>query len=453
MDRDRSATTILVVDDDTATCNALKRALEGEGYSVITCPSAVDALKALDEREVQLIITDVVMKGMTGIALLERVHKRSPELPVLVCTGYGTIEAAVDAMRKGATDYLAKPINLDALTLAVRRALTTAALKADNRSLRDQLIRRHSFHEAIGRSPSMLAVFERVRTIAPVDVTILLRGESGTGKEVIARAIHAASSRADRPLVTVDCAAIAETLIESELFGHERGSFTGATRQKKGKIELADRATLFLDEIGDLSPTAQTKLLRVLQEHTFERVGGIKEISVDVRMIAATNRKLEQMIDEGTFRQDLYYRLNVVAVELPPLRERREDIELLARHFLAEFAQTHQRKPRVLHRAARNLMLAYQWPGNVRELRNLCENLTVTTRDEVITPTHLPAAIRAETGKPGASLLDGSHPLREIERHVIFQTLSSTEGNKVEAARILGIGLKTLYRRLEEYGE
>jgi len=445
-----------VVDDDSATRTALKRALSLEGYSIVLCESAPAALQRIKEAEFQLVVTDVVMEGMTGIDLLEHLQKHKPELPVIVCTGYGTIESAVEAIQKGATDYLTKPINLGALAMTVKKALATSALKADNRALREQLLERHSFQDVIGRAPQMVSVFDQVRAIAPVDVTVLLRGESGTGKGVIARAIHETSSRADREMVTVDCAAIAPSLVESELFGHERGAFTGAIRRQEGKIEAADGGTLFLDEIGDLPLLLQTKLLRVLQDRTFERVGSTKPISADVRIIAATNRSLEQMIEEGTFRSDLYYRLNVVGVELPPLRERREDIELLTRRFLSEFSEKHQLRPVVLHRSARDVLLAYDWPGNVRELRNLCHNLVVTCREEVISAAQLPVYLAAATSSAPApsdeSLLDGSHKLSEIDRHAVFQTLARTGGNKNEAARILGIGLKTLYRRLEEYG-
>ena len=455
MSKQNASSAILVVDDDSATRTALKRALLLEGYSVVVCDSAPGAIQRIKESDFHLVVTDVVMEGMTGIDLLEHLQKDKPELPVVVCTGYGTIESAVDAIQKGATDYLTKPINLEALAMTVKQALATSALKADNRSLREQLLERHSFEDVIGRAPQMVAVFDQVRAIAPVDVTVLLRGESGTGKGVIARAIHRTSSRSSLDMVTVDCAAIAPSLVESELFGHERGAFTGAIRRQVGKIEAANGSTLFLDEIGDLPLMLQTKLLRVLQDQTFERIGSTKPISADVRIIAATNRSLEEMIEEGTFRSDLYYRLNVVGVELPPLRERREDIELLARQFLSEFSEMHQLRSVVLHRSARDVLLAYRWPGNVRELRNLCQNLVVTSRDDVISAAHLPAHLTTPASVPSASeegLLDGSHKLAEIDRHAVFQTLARTGGNKNEAARILGIGLKTLYRRLEEYG-
>ena len=445
------AATILVVDDDASTRTALSRALAMDGFEVEVAESAEAAIRMLDQVKPQLFITDVVMGGMTGIGLLEHVRLEDPELPVIVCTGYGTIESAVEAMHKGATDYLTKPIDLDKLSLTVQRALLTSALKADNRALRRQLLQRYSFKGITGRSPVMQTIFAQLEPIATTDVTVLVRGESGTGKELIAKAIHELSPRSSTPMRTVDCAAIAESLIESELFGHEKGAFTGATARKIGKLELADRGTLFLDEVGELTPTAQTKLLRVIQEHTFERVGGTKAIEVDARLIAATNRDLEAMLEDGGFREDFYYRLNVVSVDLPPLRERVEDIELLAREFLREFARSHQRKEPVLHRSAVSALASHHWPGNIRELRNLCEKLVVTDKSGLVTAGSLPFAPERPQKKTEPTLFDGSHSMAEIERHAVFQTLARTDGNKVEAAKILGIGLKTLYRRLGEY--
>ena len=443
--------TILVVDDDSATCLALSRALAMDGYEVTVADSAEAGLKTLKNAKLQLIITDVVMGGMSGIGLLEHVRRDYPELPVVVCTGYGTIASAVEAMHKGATDYLTKPIDLDKLALTVKRALVTSALLEDNRALRRQLLQRHSYKGITGRSPVMQSLFSQLESIATTDVTVLIRGESGTGKELIARAIHQLSPRSAASMRTVDCAAISESLIESELFGHEKGAFTGAAARKIGKLELADGGTLFLDEVGELTPMAQTKLLRVIQEQTFERVGGTKAINVDARLITATNRDLEAMLDDGSFREDFYYRLNVVSLEVPPLRDRVEDIELLARGFLREFARTHQRKEPVLHRTAVSALASHRWPGNVRELKNLCEKLVVTEMSGVVTAGSLPFAAERTQPKSQPTLLDGAHPLAEIERQVIFQTLARTDGNKAEAAKILGIGLKTLYRRLADY--
>lgn len=450
---DTSRELILVVDDDPATRTALERSLELDGFEVETAQSAEEALGFLQTGTPALVISDVVMGGMTGIALLDQIRHQDPELPVILCTGYGTIESAVDAMRKGATDFLTKPVDLQKLSLTVERALMTSALRADNRALRRQLLQRHTFQGMIGRSPLMQAVFQQIESVATTDVTVLIRGESGTGKELVARALHALSPRCDQDLVTVNCGAVAESLIESELFGHERGAFTGAFRRKEGKASLADQGTLFLDEVAELSPVAQTRLLRLVQEQTYERVGGNKPLQVDARIIAATNQNLEAMLDDGAFRRDLYYRLKVITVDLPPLRERPEDVELLTRAFLREFARTHQRPAPVLHKSAVAALQAAEWPGNIRELRNLCESLCVTSPAKVITASLLPPSLTPNGDAPlEPSLLDGTYSLSALERHAIFQTLARTGGNKAEAAKILGIGLKTLYRRLEAYG-
>ncbi len=443
---------VLVVDDDEATRVALEKGLTLEGHDVVACASGPEALRAIAEKDVELVITDLVMSEMTGLALLEQVHARRPDVPVVVCTGYGTIESAVEAIRKGASDYLTKPVDLGTLAVVVERALRTSALSAENRTLRQQLLDRHEFHGITGRSSAIVSVCEAVEMAAPTDVTVLVRGESGTGKEVVARAIHSLSRRSEQPLVIVDCAAMADSLIESELFGHERGAFTGADRRRAGKLEVADGGTVLLDEIGELTLTAQTRLLRFLQDHTFERVGSTTLIHADVRVIVATNRSLEEMISEGRFREDLYYRLNVIAIEVPPLRDRPEDVELLAQIFVRTLALEHGLDAPRLHKSAIAALRTYGWPGNVRELRNLCESLVVTASDTVVTSGNLPPSVvgrRAAT--PDGGLLDGTHSLAEIERHAIFQTLIAVHGNKAEAARVLGIGLKTLYRRLNEY--
>ncbi len=450
------ASLVVVVDDDEATRIALKRGLSTQGLSVATCASGPEALRLLEAREADLVITDLVMDGMNGIALLERIRARDPDLPVVVCTGYGSIRTAVEAIRLGATDYLTKPIDLDALTVVVDRALHTTALNAENRSLRRQLVDRHDLHGISGRSTSIVAVREAIENAAATDATVLVRGESGTGKEVAARAIHRLSRRGSRPLIVVDCQAIAESPDGSVLLGQHAGDAgRGDSRddsRPRGRLEMADGGTMLLDEVGALNMTEQAHLLRFLQERAFERPGGSEPARADARIIAITDRPLEDMVATRRFREDLFYRLNVVTIDTPPLRKRPEDVELLAHHFVRTLAHEHRRKAPVLHPSAIAALRAYRWPGNIRELRNLCENLVVRAAGTLVTASSLPPLIsgKREPGSEGG-LLDGTHSLAEVERHLVFQTLLAVSGNKAEAARVLGIGLKTLYRRLNDY--
>ncbi|RJO66250.1 MAG: sigma-54-dependent Fis family transcriptional regulator [Myxococcales bacterium] len=446
-----TAKQILVVDDDRATVEVLSRALATEGYATQGALSAEEALAAVRERDFDLVISDLVMPGMDGLHLLEAIKQHDPCVGVVVCTGFGTIPSAVEAIRKGAADYLTKPVNLEQLILVVERTLKVVELADENRLLKEELSRQGGFEEIVGHSPAMEKVFSRVLAAAPTDATVLIRGESGTGKELVARAIHRRSRRAGRPLVAVNCAAFTETLIESELFGHEKGAFTGAYKQTKGRVESAHGGTLFLDEIGDLSPTAQSKLLRLIQERTFERVGSAQSLSADVRIIGATHRNLEKLIEEGKFREDLYYRINVIAIDLPPLRERMEDIGVLLNTFLAEFKAKYQKPALTVAREAVAAMERYDWPGNVREMRNLVENLVILAQGERIAPADLPEKLSARSVSDNeAAWLSGAYTLDEVEREVIRRTLLRTGGNKSEAAKLLGIGLKTLYRRLSE---
>ena len=433
-----------MVDDDASTRTVMAAGLGDDGYEVRTAASAEEALPLVMQERFDAVVTDVVMGGMSGIALLRKIRDVRPALPVVVITGYGSVESAVEAMREGAADYLPKPTQFDQLGRVLRRLVRRAAPRP---------AAEEEPGEMLGQSEAIRRVLRLVASVANTDVTVLVRGESGTGKELVARAIHAGASQRRGPLVTVNCAAITESLAESELFGHEKGAFTGAIRLRKGKVEMADGGTLFLDEVGDLAPALQTKLLRVLQERVFERVGGGRPIRVDVRVVAATNRDIEAMVADGRFREDLYYRLNVVEVAMPPLRERVEDVPLLTQHFLATLSARHGLpEPPTVGRGVMDALRAHVWPGNVRELRNVIEQLVVTTGREKgrVGPSDLPSHISAPArhGAAEGSLLDGTHSLGEIETTVIQRTLSRTGGNKAEAARILGIGLKTLYRRL-----
>jgi two-component system, NtrC family, response regulator HydG len=437
---------VLFVDDDAATRKAMAMGLRQDGFEVQVAPSAEEALPLVLAETFDVLVTDVVMGGMSGIGLLRKVRELKPALPVIVITGQGSVEAAVEAMQEGARDYLSKPVRFDELVRVLGRVLGGGGAGIDAIALDGQ-------RALLGQSNAVRRMMRRVAAVAATDATVLVRGESGTGKELIAGALHAASPRKDKALVVVNCAAIAESLAESELFGHEKGAFTGAVKQRKGKIEQAHGGTLFLDEVGDLAPALQTKLLRVLQDQLVERVGGSQSVQVDLRLVTATNRDLEKMIAEGRFREDLYYRLRVVTVDAPALRDRVDDLPLLVRHFLALFAERHGYPDAPsLGRGVMDALRAHPWPGNVRELRNLLEELVITGAGERILLHDLPHHVRgpapADVDSGDEALLDGTHALDEIEQAAIQRTLARTGGNKAEAARILGIGLKTLYRKL-----
>jgi DNA-binding NtrC family response regulator len=443
--------TILVADDEKNIREGLREALELDGYEVIPAADGKEALDALGRGEIDLVISDLKMPRVSGEELLRTVAASYPTVPVIILTGHGTIESAVQAMHDGAYDFLTKPVNLDRLSLLVKRALGNRELALQNRALQEELERRSQFSNIIGRSAEMREVFELVRQVAPARTSVLITGESGVGKEMIAEALHYNSPRRDKPFIKLHCAALTETLLESELFGHEKGSFTGAVARKRGRFELAHLGTLFLDEIGEINQTVQIKLLRVLEEKRFERVGGEDTVEVDVRLIAATNRDLADAIAKGAFREDLYYRLNVVNIHIPPLRDRKDDIPLLIAAFLREFSQENGKAIEGIDPKARRALVGYAWPGNVRQLRNSIESAVVLCKGSVITLEDLPPGIRGEQGGDAVRLAVGS-TLAEAEKELIRSTLAREGGNKSRAAEVLGIGRKTLHRKLQEYG-
>jgi DNA-binding NtrC family response regulator len=441
---------ILIVDDEVNARTALCELLRDEGYAV---ESAADGFKALGKAAdfaPDLILTDLKMPGMDGIQLLGRIHEQDPDLPVVVMTAFGEVETAVGAMRAGARDYLSKPVNVGELTVVLARELEQRQLRQEAVSLRARLAEKYSFDNIVGSSAPMQAVFKTVTQIASSRASVLITGESGTGKELIAAAIHQRSPRAKGPFVKLHCAALAESLLESELFGHERGSFTGAQTRREGRFHQADGGTLFLDEIGEISPAVQVKLLRFLQEREFERVGGNETISVDVRVIAATNRDLKKLVAEGKFREDLYYRLNVIGVEMPALRDRPSDVPLLAAYFLRKYATENGKEISDFASDALSQLSAYAWPGNVRELENVVERAVVMARSGQITraelPQHLvPAEVRGHGPQiPGASM-------DEIERYAITKTLEATGGSTSRAAEILQMSVRKIQYKLHEY--
>jgi len=443
---------ILVVDDEANARTALAELLRDEGYAVDTAADGFKALPKLEDFAPDLLLTDLKMPGMDGIELGRRARERDPECAVVLMTAHGAVESAVVAMREGAADYLTKPLNFEELAMILERVLETRRLRAEAGLLRARLAERHRLSNIIGTSAPMQAVYDTVRRVAPSRATVLITGESGTGKELIAAALHEHSTRNKGPFVKLHCAALAETLLESELFGHERGAFTGAVARRDGRLQQADGGTLFLDEIGEISPSTQVKLLRFLQAHELERVGGNQTIKVDVRIVAATNRDLLARVGEGKFREDLYYRLNVVSIEMPPLRQRQSDIPLLARHFLDKFAAANEKpitgfSDEVLHR-----LMRHTWPGNVRELENAIERAVVIARGDVLRPEDLsPGAAPAASGG-NAPAIPGSS-LAEIERYAILKTLERTGGSTSKAAEVLGISTRKIQYRLHEYQE
>lgn len=441
---------ILVIDDEKNIREGLQMALEDDGYEVLTAADGTAGLQKALSDVVDLIITDLRMPGIGGQELLRRVTSETPGVPVIVLTGHGTVETAVEAMRMGAYDFLTKPLDLDRLSLLVKRALQNRELVLRHRELEEQLQSNKTFEHIIGKSAAMEHVFEMIRKVAPSRASVLITGESGVGKELIASAIHNLSPRKDKSYIKVHCAALAESLLESELFGHEKGAYTGAVSQKRGRFELADGGTIFLDEIGEINQNLQIKILRVLQEKQFERVGGEKSITIDTRLITATNRDLEKEVENGTFRSDLYYRLNVVHIHVPPLRERKEDLPLLIAAFIKEFTEENAKSISGIEPKARAALYAYDWPGNIRQLRNCLESAVVMSSDDIIRLSDLPEHVR-EAEQTAAIRVQIGTTLAEAEKHIILETLAAYKGNKSKTADILGIGRKTLHRKLDEF--
>ena len=446
------AARIFVVDDDASSRLLLSRILAADGYQVTALADGREAVERLDgEPAPDLVVSDIRMGDTGGLELTDAFRARAPDTPVILVTAFGNIDGAVEAIRRGAFDYISKPYDVDAIKVVVARALRQRSLILENRALRRDVREKYQLENVVGRSEAMLHVYKTAARVAATDATVLILGESGTGKELVARAIHQSSPRALGPFVAVDCGAIAEGVLESELFGHARGAFTGAQASRRGLFEEASGGTLFLDEIGDVGPNLQARLLRALQEGTIRRVGTNEPVAVDVRVVAATNRDLAQAVKEGRFREDLYFRLNVVSIQIPPLRDRREDVPLLADHF----AHKHGRPDgsRAISDGARDLLVAYDWPGNVRELENVVARALALNPAGVILPEDLPDHIRGGrpegAAPPGLALADRP-ALEEVERRYALLVLTEAGGNKTRAAEILGIDRKTLYRLLGE---
>ncbi len=443
---------ILVVDDEINIRGALVTLLEKKGHRVRAAGSGEDALEQLEAAPADLVLTDLKMPGMGGIEFLRRLKAKWPDTEVVVMTAYGSIDTAVEAMRHGAYDYLMKPIDRERFPLVVEKALERHVLATENKLLRNRLETKTRFDHMVGDSEPMQRVYRLVEMVADSDVTVLLTGESGTGKELISRAIHYKSPRADGPFITMNCGALPDNLFESELFGYEKGAFTGAMSTKMGRFELADGGTLLLDEVGELSLKSQVDFLRVLETKEFRRLGGTKLLTVDVRIIAATNRNLEEAVRQGDFREDLYYRLNVVPIRLPPLRDRADDIPLLVDLFLAECTAQHHREPKEVSREAMRLLQLYGWPGNIRQLRNLMERLVVTVKDAMIQPEHLPEEIQASKEDVRTMVVTLGTSLERVERDVIQRTLAEVTNHREKAAKLLGISLRALQYKIKEYG-
>jgi two-component system, NtrC family, response regulator AtoC len=439
---------ILVVDDEEIVRESLGGWLETDGYTVQTAPDGPAALARLDAARFAILCVDLKMPGMDGLQVLEAAKKKQPDLSVVIMTAYATVDTAVSAMKLGAYDYLVKPFDPDELSHMMQKIVSQQQLVRENAALRQALKREYRFRDLLSKSPAMQAVFELARTAARSNSTILVLGESGSGKEVLARAIHAESPRAEGPFVAVSCAALTESLLESELFGHEKGSFTGAVARRKGKFEAADGGTLFLDEVGDIGPKLQLDLLRVLEERRFQRLGGNDAISVDVRIVAATNRDLKKAVREAKFREDLFYRLNVIPILIPPLRDRREDIPLLVDTFLTRLAAEMGKRIEGVAADGMTAMLAHDWPGNVRELRNVLERGAVVAQGTIIKLSDLGLPARGEAPPRPGTLAS----LEEVERRHVAAVLAHTGGNVSQSARILGIDRVTLYNKMRKWG-
>jgi DNA-binding NtrC family response regulator len=442
----------MIVDDDADTLALLREIITKEGYQVDTVEDAEAALQRVSEWQPDLVITDIQMPRMDGLALLAAVRERAPDVLVILLTAFGSLKTAVDAIKTGAFDYLSKPFIVDEIRLVVRRALEHKKLLRENRSLRDQLRERYRFDKLVGSSPGMVAVYKLVARVAESDSTVLIQGESGTGKELIARAIHANSTRSSGPFVAVDTGSLAETLLESELFGHERGAFTGAVTSKKGLLEQANLGTCFLDEIADLSPTIQSKLLRALQEREIRRVGSEAPRAINVRFIAASKKDLKPLVEAGKIREDLYYRLEVITITIPPLRERVEDIPILSQYFVGKYGPEKEKPVTGLSSEALSLLTKYAWPGNVRELEHAIERAVALTPHPIILPEDLPEAIRTATVQDNARAR-GWRTLQDMEKDYIQRVLEAHHHDHDRTAAILGIHRKTLLRKLRRYDQ
>ena len=442
---------ILVADDEKNIRLGLGQALEGEGYNTYLAENGVKALEIIEKENIDILITDLRMPEMTGEELLKHLTKEHKNIPVIILTGHGTIENAVQTMRDGAYDFMTKPLNLEHLFLIVKRALKNRELVLSNKALLEEVEKiRNNKLKVVGKSSAIKKVLETVQQIASTRASVLITGESGVGKEVIADLIHSISDRKDKPFIKVHCAALSDNLLESELFGHEKGAFTGAVAKKRGRFELAHKGTIFLDEIGEIKQSTQIKLLRVLQERTFERVGGEETVSVDVRILSATNKDLEKEVEKGNFREDLYYRLNVVKLDIPPLRDRKDDIPLLVATFLKDFSLENNKNIDGIDQKAQAALYNHNWKGNIRELRNCIESAVVMSRNSIISYDDLPVSVKNENSADHINIKTGIS-LDEVEKIVIQSTLSSLNGNKSKTADVLGIGRKTLHRKLNEY--
>ncbi|MFI5337024.1 MAG: sigma-54-dependent transcriptional regulator [Opitutales bacterium] len=448
---------VLIVDDEKHTREGLQQALE-ESYDVSVAAGADEAFNLMDAQPFDVIVTDLRMPGKSGLKVIDKALALPGRPAVLMMTAYGNVESAVEAMKRGAVDFLTKPVNIERLEVLIQRALKTRTLEVEVKQLHERLDEKFSFDHIIGSSPVLQAVIDRVKLVAPSKATILIEGESGTGKELIAQAVHQVSPRARGPFIAVHCAALSESLLESEIFGHERGSFTGANERRIGRFESADGGTLFLDEIGEISASTQVKLLRFLETRTIERVGGSKPIELDVRLVAATNRNLDELVKIGKFREDLFFRLNVVRIAMPPLRARPEDIPLLLAHFLKFFSAENKLPPLTLEPGAVRTLQGYEWPGNIRELRNFCENVVVLHRGGSLSEYDLDPRFRgapgASAGPAGASA-PAVNPLsiEENEKRLLREALIKARGNRTKAAGLMGISRRTLHRKLAQWPE
>lgn len=458
MDSSDTKKRVLLIDDEARVRTSLKMVLE-PSYDILQAADAQEGLDVFRKEGPDLVLLDVILPGTDGLAVLQTLRSESKMVPVIMLTGTKSVKTAVDAMKLGAADYLSKPFDVDELRIVIDRALNSLELEREVKQLRSQVVQRYAFHNLIGKSSGMQEIYAKIEQVADSRTTVLITGESGTGKELVAKALHYNSSRRERPFIALNCAALPETLIESELFGHEKGSFTDATARRTGQFEMANTGTLFLDEIGDLSPVTQAKLLRVLQEREFTRIGGVQPIKVDVRIVAATNKNLDELVRKGQFREDLYYRINVISLYLPPLRDRGEDIALLGKHFLAKRVEEEKRPHIEFSKEALELLVRYPWPGNVRELENIVEQAFIWSNNaEHIVPEHLPAILKGDVRS--ASLHDDTisgrlsleKAVMEFEREIILDALKRTNYVQTHAANLLGISRRMLKYRMDSLG-